>query len=470
MRLLDSGPCAWGALGSVGSAAPVTLLHEATGNLVVVVVVVVVGLLVAIAAAIASRAVLSRLRGVLQLVRAIRRGSLLRDDLDVDDDAELPRSFAALTRELEHNVQSLAVERDRFDALLQAMGEGVVALDDAGHVVLANAAARTLLALAPDDVFERRLAVLSLLGIIDDAAGGTTAAAEVEVVNGDKLRRVLVRATPKPAVSGRARGGVVLVVHDVTEIRRLETLRRDFVANVSHELRTPCSVILANAETLLSGALDDGPRAQKFVEALHRNAEHLARLIADLLELSKIEAGKVTFVRVPLNLRDAAAHVVEAIEPRARAKDISIVVDVDAALQIEGDPKALDQVLINLIDNAVKYTCAGGHVRVSAQRVDNAVRLWIEDDGPGVEPKHKERLFERFYRVDSGRSRDVGGTGLGLAIVKHLVEAMDGEVGVEDALPHGTRFWVQLRLFAAARRPGSAAVDAVTAISPMSPR
>ncbi|MDP2345101.1 MAG: ATP-binding protein [Deltaproteobacteria bacterium] len=345
-------------------------------------------------------------------------------------------------------------ERDRFNALLQAMGEGVVALDDTGKVVLANAAARTLLSLGPDALIGQRLAVLSLLSLIEGAAGGVASAAEVEVIDDVRLRRVLVRATPKAPSGGRPRGGVVLVVHDVTEIRRLETLRRDFVANVSHELRTPCSVILANAETLLSGALDDGARAQKFVEALHRNAEHLARLIADLLELSKIEAGKVTFVRVPLNLCEAATHVVEVIEPRARDKELSVVVDVDVDLQIEGDPKALDQVLINLIDNAVKYTPAGGHVRVSAHRQGNAARLCVEDDGPGVDSKHRARLFERFYRADPGRSRDVGGTGLGLAIVKHLVEAMDGDVGVEEALPHGTRFWVELPLFSATARPG----------------
>jgi two-component system phosphate regulon sensor histidine kinase PhoR len=209
-------------------------------------------------------------------------------------------------------------------------------------------------------------------------------------------------------------------------------------------------VILANSETLLSGALDDGPRAQKFVEAVHRNAERLSRLIADLLELSKIEAGKVVFTRVPVNVRDAVDHVVDAVEPRAREKQMHVAVDVDADLAVEGDPRALDQVLINLVDNAVKYTPPGGHVTVSAHRDGGDAVVVVADDGPGVDETHKGRLFERFYRVDPGRSRDVGGTGLGLAIVKHLVEAMGGRVRVEDARPHGTRFCVTLPAVGAA--------------------
>jgi two-component system, OmpR family, phosphate regulon sensor histidine kinase PhoR len=236
--------------------------------------------------------------------------------------------------------------------------------------------------------------------------------------------------------------GIVLVAHDITDVRRLENVRRDFVANVSHELRTPCSVILANAETLLSGAVDDPQRAQKFIEAIHRNAARLSQLIADLLEISRIEAGKQVFRRVPLMLLPVVEHVIEAMEPRARDKDLTLRIDVDRTLQVDGDAKALEQIVVNLVDNAVKYTPNQGHVVVRAARSAVGITLTVEDDGPGVAAKHKGRLFERFYRVDPGRSRDVGGTGLGLAIVKHLVEAMDWTIVVEDGKPRGTRFVV----------------------------
>jgi two-component system phosphate regulon sensor histidine kinase PhoR len=394
-------------------------------------------------AALAAEFVARRLRRLVARARAVRRaaGNAVGDDVD-----DLGHTFSALTTELERDLQALIDERDRYDALLKAMGEGVVVLDADGVVVVANPAASRLLAL-PETLVGQRLPSPSLVTLADEARRGRTTSTEIEVsANEHAVLRVLVRATPKAAAAGSDDGprAVVLVVHDVTDVRRLETLRRDFVANVSHELRTPCSVILANTETLLSGALDDGPRAQKFVEAVHRNAERLTRLIADLLELSRIEAGKVVIAREPVNVRNAVEHVVDAVEPRAREKQMRVSVSVDADLAVEGDPRALDQVLINLVDNAVKYTPAGGHVTISAHRDVAAALIVVEDDGPGVEERHKGRLFERFYRVDPGRSRDVGGTGLGLAIVKHLVEAMDGKVRIEDAAPHGTRFCVTL--------------------------
>jgi two-component system phosphate regulon sensor histidine kinase PhoR len=393
-------------------------------------------------AALAAEFLSRRVRRLVARARAVRRSPSNGDDVD-----DLSRTFTALADELDRNLQALIDERDRYDALLKAMGEGVLVLDTDGVVVVANPAALALLAVT-EPLVGRRLPRPELQSLADEARRGRTASAELEViVDDDRIQRVLVRATPKPAredAAPAAPRGIVLVLHDVTDVRRLETLRRDFVANVSHELRTPCSVILANSETLLSGALDDGPRALKFVEAVHRNAERLSRLIADLLELSRIEAGKVVVRRESINLRDAVDHVVDAVEPRAREKGMHVGVHVDADLAIDGDPRALDQVLINLVDNAVKYTPNGGHVTISAHRDDAAAVLVVTDDGPGVEEKHKERLFERFYRVDPGRSRDVGGTGLGLAIVKHLVEAMGGKVRVEDAHPHGTRFCVTL--------------------------
>ena len=234
-------------------------------------------------------------------------------------------------------------------------------------------------------------------------------------------------------------------MHDMTEIRRLERVRRDFVANVSHELRTPITVIRANAETLLDGALDDRERGPKFVEAMHRSAERLTRLVADLLDLSRIEAGHYVTELQPVSVARVVEGILEGLEGKAIERQIEIAADVDDRLEVEAASMGLSQVLQNLLDNAIKYTPTGGHIVVRTRATEDVVRIEIEDDGPGIEPHHRERIFERFYRVDTGRSRAMGGTGLGLSIVRHLAEQMNGRVGVEPGARRGSVFWVELQ-------------------------
>jgi two-component system phosphate regulon sensor histidine kinase PhoR len=234
------------------------------------------------------------------------------------------------------------------------------------------------------------------------------------------------------------------MLEDVSAVRRLETIRRDFVANVSHELRTPVSIIRANAETLLGGARDDPAMAGRLIEGLHRNAERLARILADLLDLSRLEAGQYRIELRALDLRAAAEQAVATLETSASAKQVSIEVAIADGTTARGDAKAVDQVLVNLLDNAVKYSAAGGHVWVDARRAGDRVRVEVRDDGQGIAPHHRARIFERFYRVDPGRSRDMGGTGLGLSIVKHLVESQGGEIGVDANQPTGSVFWFEL--------------------------
>jgi two-component system phosphate regulon sensor histidine kinase PhoR len=264
----------------------------------------------------------------------------------------------------------------------------------------------------------------------------------------------------------RTGDGAILLVQDVTSMRRLETIRRDFVANVSHELRTPVSIIRANAETLLSGALDDPRFARKMVDAVHRNAERLSRILADLLDLSRLEAGQYRIDLSRVAVPAAIEQALGSVETAAAAKQISISTDVPAGLAAEADAKALDQILVNLIDNAVKYTPAGGHVWVAAWSLGDRVRIEVRDDGAGIAPKDRERIFERFYRVDPGRSREMGGTGLGLSIVKHLVESLQGAIGVDPNRPDGSVFWVELR---GARVLGAADGDALPASDAANP-
>lgn len=376
---------------------------------------------------------------------------------DGDEIGGLAGTLQRLATDLGRAVSSLADERDRFAAVLEAMVEGVIGLDRTGRVVFVNAAARGLLG-APPDAVGKSLLELARVPALEEAArvarGGAVAAVEVELLGllGPAPRTLLVRAAPVRA------GGAVIVLHDVTDVRRLERVRRDFVANVSHELRTPVSVIRANAETLLLGGLEDIGRAAGFVEAIDRNAERLARLVGDLLDLSRIEAGQVKLDLEPVPVRELCLQAVESVDVRARERGHEIHVDVAEDLWARADERALDQVLVNLLDNAVKYTPPGGRIRLGATAQGDRLRLEVEDDGPGIEARHRARLFERFYRVDSGRARDVGGTGLGLAIVKHLVEAMGGRVAVEPARERGSVFVVDLPL-------ASAATDELTAMS-----
>jgi two-component system, OmpR family, phosphate regulon sensor histidine kinase PhoR len=239
------------------------------------------------------------------------------------------------------------------------------------------------------------------------------------------------------------RGEVLVLLRDVTDAKRAEATRRDFVANASHELRTPIAAIHAAAETLLAGALADPAAARGFVDIVARHAERLSRLTQDLLDLSRIESRQWTLAAGPVELAPLARQVVELLGGAAREKGLALEARVPGDARAKGDPRALEQVLVNLVENAVKYTAEGG-VTIEAERDGGGGWvLSVADTGPGIERHHLPRIFERFYRVDAGRSRDQGGTGLGLAIVKHLVQGMGGEVGVESG-GGGSRFWVRL--------------------------
>jgi len=409
----------------------------------------------------ASKLVAKTLRSVVSTAQAVA-GPMS----SVGDEGS--RSFSQMAMDLERALAMLAAERNRFEAVLQTMDQAVLALDAKQRITTVNRAGRALLGLRQDPeglTLLEAIRVPALNELVEQVTRGESALRRAEAqleprrsgaegasrptdVDSRSVefdiggRRVEARAT------AQSDGGTVLVILDVTEIRRLERVRRDFVANVSHELRTPISVIRANTETLLEGGLEDTVRARQFVEAVLRHAERLGRLVSDLLDISRIEAGRYRLEPACLNLADAVDHVLDSVEVEARAKGIDLAVDIDPDLEICTDRKALEQVLINLVGNAVKYTPAGGHVDVTARLQTGGdidmIRLEVQDDGPGIDPTHRQRIFERFYRVDPGRSRDMGGTGLGLSIVKHLVEVMEGAVGIESRSPQGSVFWVTL--------------------------
>ncbi|MBK6528026.1 MAG: PAS domain-containing protein [Deltaproteobacteria bacterium] len=402
------------------------------------------GLLVAagmswLAVALAARP----LRRLTETAHAMVHDLSVRSRIDLDDDVgALAGALDELADNLASTLGKLERERDRLGAILESMAEGVLVTDAKGQVVLANRALREMFLLGGDVEGREPIEVVrnaDLHELFAEAARSSGPTSRELSIEGLRPRRVMARVAPVE----QAGAGAVAVLSDVTELRRLETVRRDFVANVSHELRTPVAAIRGAAETLLLGGAQHAETAFEFATMIDRHAERLHRLVEDLLELSRIEARELRIDPGPLELRAEAERARELLSLAAQARRTEVRVEV-GALTVLADQAALEHVLTNLLENAIKYSPEGSVVTVRAERRGETVRTLVEDDGPGIEARHLPRLFERFYRVDAGRSRQVGGTGLGLAIVKHLAEAMGGAVGVESTVGRGSRFWIDL--------------------------
>jgi two-component system phosphate regulon sensor histidine kinase PhoR len=365
-----------------------------------------------------------------------------------DEFGALSRSLNSLSRQLKARIADLTEEHDRLAAMLAGMVEGVLVVSIDGRVVIANRSAAEILE-TEGELKGRTIAEAIRHPGAKDAIEravreGQSATLELESI-GLPARSVTLNVRPLSPASG---GGAVAVLHDVTQLRKLETIRRDFVSNVSHELQTPISAIQSHAETLLDGALDDAKAARGFVEVIHRNARRIGRLVKDLLKLAQLESrAPDQIVREDIDVKDIVDHVIETIRLRDTAAPMEIASAVQDGLRAVGDPDGLAQILLNLADNALKYGKDGGHLTIGGSRADGHVELYVEDDGPGIESRHLPRIFERFYRIDEGRSREAGGTGLGLAIVKHLAESMGGTVEAKSEIGRGSRFTVKLPAF-----------------------
>jgi two-component system phosphate regulon sensor histidine kinase PhoR len=396
------------------------------------------GLIVALGMTVlASRLFTNELGRLVDHARAIAGGGSRRIPVETTDEiGALGGSLNELAEGLDRTVEELARERTLLESVLDSISQGVVALDRDRRITAMNDAARRILELETAPIGAAFIDHVRIPAVLALLPPSETSTAEVQTARGV---RVLARVAAMPGGDG-----AILMLEDVSAMRRLETIRRDFVANVSHELRTPVSIIRANAETLIGGAKDDPVFSGKLVDGLHRNAERLALILADLLDLSRLDAGQYRIELAAVDARGAAEQAVAALEQKAAARRIALTLAASAGLTLRGDAKALDQVLVNLVDNAIKYTPDGGHVWVEATARGDRVRFEVRDDGPGIAPRHRDRIFERFYRVDPGRSREMGGTGLGLSIVKHLVESMGGAVGVDGNQPRGSTFWIEL--------------------------
>ncbi|HUG54172.1 MAG TPA: ATP-binding protein [Vicinamibacteria bacterium] len=360
-----------------------------------------------------------------------------------DEIGELARILDRSADQLEARLDELAGERARTETILSAIDGGLLAVDHRGTVLLANQSLRRSLDLA-DPLGRHYLEVIrhpEVSRALEAALQtGRSLAAEVRIHH---LRRTYaLHAGPFPGQQGMPHGAV-LTFQDVTERRRVDEVRRDFVANASHELRTPLTSIRGFVEALEDGALDDGSVARRFLEKIRTHSDRMAALVADLLELSRLESGERAPQWETVAPDAVAEDVVGALAGMAAARRIEIVTHLGAE-PFECDRERLRGVLENLVENALKYTPTGGRVEVSARVEPGTVVLEVGDDGPGIPAEHLPRLFERFYRVDKARSRELGGTGLGLSIVKHLVESLGGSVGVTSEIGRGTRFTVRL--------------------------
>jgi signal transduction histidine kinase len=348
---------------------------------------------------------------------------------------ELSRHALALRlmhQDVAGRLAQLRREREDTDTLIESMSDGVLAANARGEIVSSNTAARRLLGYRDHAVLPP-LAELFHDKAARDVLRDALAGRDVEQRELDLDDRVLLataRALPD--------GGTLLVLRDVTDLRKLEAVRRDFVANVSHELKTPLTSITGYAETLAAEAAPDTPSG-RFAATILTNARRMQRLVDELLDLSRIESGGWRPERRVIELEPAVRDAWLPFAQRAGTQRVAFDVAVNAdAHAVAADPDALRQVFTNLFDNALRHTPPGGRIRVTADLVADSVRVSVEDTGSGIPSEHLPRIFERFYRVDAGRARDQGGTGLGLAIVKHLVEAHGGRVEAESALGRGT--------------------------------
>lgn len=371
-----------------------------------------------------------------------------------DELSDLADSMNQTAAHLDKEIRLLSGERNRSSAILRSMVEGVAVIDAEERLVFYNRAfseifgletataeGRTLIevvrnaelvglirkALRSDEALQTDIS----MGIVQMQSFSATAAPvkALDTTNGDQAA-----ATAKPS-------GAVVVLHDVTELRRLERVRQDFVANVSHEFKTPLTAIQGFAETLLGGALDDPSNNRRFLDIIRNHAIRLARLTNDLLKLARIEAGKLEVEFFPVGLMELIEGCAETTLLKASRRQIALEIEVPPGLpSVRGDAGLLRDVLQNLLDNAIQYTPEGGHIHVTAEAKSREVVVTVSDTGIGIPASDQERIFERFYRVDAARSREAGGTGLGLSIAKHIVEAHNGRLSVESVIGEGSKF------------------------------
>lgn len=356
----------------------------------------------------------------------------------------LEQSINATAIHLQSRLNELAVEKNRLETILRNMADGVLLADNKGRLVLVNPAAEAMFGINAEEALGKDHLEVTHHFDLDERLHRVLREGQPQTLEIRRARpqEEILEARLAPSGDGVTEPrGVLMVVRNVTRARKLEQMRTEFVANVTHELRTPLTAIRGFAETLLEGALEDAETARHFVGIIKQESEALGLLIEDLLDLSRIESGKWKMLREPLQLHQLVAETVGRLGPKAQDLGIDLRLEVPESLpEVTGDAGRLSQVLLNLLDNALKYTPRGGSVTVSARETGTAVAVSVADTGVGMPKADLPRIFERFYRVDKARTRRTGGTGLGLSIVKHIVEAHGGTITVVSDVGKGATF------------------------------
>lgn len=396
-----------------------------------------------------SRVLEDMRRNVLRISEGdLSRRLILPDTYEL---AQMADALNLMTARLEERIHRENEQRTQQEAVLKSMVEGVFAVNNEGVLLSLNAAAAELLEVTPEEATGQPLEGIvrnSALQSFVARALESDVAIEEEIVFHLNTERILQTHGTTLRDSENKSAGAVIVMNDVTRLRRLERVRRDFVSNVSHELKTPITSVKGFVETLLDGALDNPEDARHFLTIVQKHADRLHAIIEDLLTLSRLEQDDEDTSGF-LELSSLVGPVKEAVQlctPAADAKNIPLNLTIGSDIQARVNARLLEQGIVNLIDNAIKYSEPGESVDITVSRNGNYVLIVVADHGPGIAPEHIPRLFERFYRIDKARSRNLGGTGLGLAIVRHIVQSQGGQIIVDSKLGSGSKFTIQLPL------------------------
>ncbi|MDD5680983.1 MAG: ATP-binding protein [Candidatus Omnitrophica bacterium] len=386
---------------------------------------------------------------MIQISRKFSEGDFSRRITGVpgDEIGELAATLNKMAQDIEDNIREIKTQNQELAAIFNSMIEGIIVIDKKSHIVSVNSATEKIFGIFKEDMEGKIFIEAIRNNDISEIIKGVLrekkpVSKEINLLL--PVRRIFqINATP--TFDNDAVSGCLVVIHDITEIRRLETVRRDFVANVSHELKTPLTSIKGFIETLLEGAIEDKEHNRGFLKIIQDHAERLNKLVDDLLSLSSLESKEIAFERNDFNLRQQVEKVISGFESQIKRKGIEIKNELPADFSVAADKDKIEQVFTNLIDNAIKFNREKGLIRIYSQEINGKTKITIEDSGIGIPGKDIPRIFERFYRVDKARSRELGGTGLGLSIVRHIVESHGGTAGVESVEGLGSKFWFILQ-------------------------
>lgn len=433
-------------------SVPITYIDNIsdTLGLSVLLLFVVVFIVSAIASGVSANYLYSNIQELANVASNISKGKTISDDIDAlptqrdDEFGTVARSISQLSEDLKNQIKIIAKQRDQFGLVLDDLGEGIIVTNKKGKVVFTNEQASVIL--NTENLFDRNIKefdIPALNYLFKRVKSKKRADIEFEI----EINRRTTKWVLGSMNQSKTTGQFILVLHDITQLRQLNSMRRDFISNLSHELRTPVSVIRANSETLLDGALEDKKEAKIFSKAILHNAERLTSMVSDLIDLSRIDYGDLKLNIVEVNLDNFIKSFIDSMKSVMKKKDIYIEYQPRHKKNIMADVQALERVMNNLIDNAFKYSPKGSVIEISTITNNNHIKINVADQGSGISEIDQEYIFDRFYRTASARASENKGSGLGLAIVKNLINSLNGEVGVSNRPEGGSIFWFTLPIY-----------------------